>query len=95
MSNRVFIKTEKPAYVQGETVNGFICLSLVSEIDAKSIVLKCTGYQKVKWTEKRVRYGMMWPLGLLTLSVPDGQGGSRAETTIEVFDGMILPVHES
>lgn len=74
MSNRVFIKTEKPAYVQGETVNGFICLSLVSEIDAKSIVLKCTGYQKVKWTEKRVRY------------VPDGQGGSRAETTIEVFD---------
>eukprot|EP00698_Gefionella_okellyi_P022421 TRINITY_DN7429_c0_g1_i1.p1 TRINITY_DN7429_c0_g1~~TRINITY_DN7429_c0_g1_i1.p1 ORF type:complete len:344 (-),score=61.76 TRINITY_DN7429_c0_g1_i1:139-1128(-) len=74
MSNKVFIRTDKGHYIEGDVVSGQICLSLSTPIDAKSIVLKVTGFEETKWKEQHTR------------SVPVAEGEPpKLETYVEEY----------
>ena len=50
----VFIETDKPFYIAGDTVNGFIYLNLYENMNASEVYMKFKGWESVKWYEERM-----------------------------------------
>lgn len=50
----VFIEVDKPFYIAGDTVNGFVYLNLFENMNGNEVLVKFKGWESVKWYEKRV-----------------------------------------
>ena len=50
----VFIEVDKPFYLAGDTVNGFVYLNLFENMSANEVLVKFKGWESVKWYEERI-----------------------------------------
>ena len=50
---QIFMKTENPYYMSGETVKGAIYLNLISSYPGNELTLKILGRERVNWAERR------------------------------------------
>ena len=52
----VFIEMDKPFYIAGDTVNGYVFLNLFENMGANEVFVKFNGWESVKWYEERIVY---------------------------------------
>ena len=50
----VFIEVDKPFYIAGDTVNGYVYLNLFENMGANEVFVKFKGWESVKWYEERI-----------------------------------------
>ena len=51
-SAQVFVKTEKPYYTAGETVNGVVYVNCLTSFKAQGLYLKIKGSEDTWWRER-------------------------------------------
>lgn len=49
-----FIQIDKPFYIAGDTVNGYVFLNLVENLSANEVLVKFKGWESVRWYEERI-----------------------------------------
>ena len=45
----LFIQIDKPFYFAGDNVNGHVFFNLFENMNAKDVIIKFKGWEKVKW----------------------------------------------
>ncbi len=45
----VFIQVDKPFYIAGDTVNGYVFFNSFTDIIANEIIIKFKGWESVRW----------------------------------------------